>query len=90
MIWPAAIPDARRFENPNVFDIHRKNNRRLAFGGGKHFCAGAGLARIQMRAFYESFLARVSRIELFCDDLCWTEFQLIRGLKELPIRVVAK
>lgn len=36
----------------------------MAFGGGgRHFCLGAGLARLELRVIFEEVLARMAGIE---------------------------
>lgn len=48
------------FPNSEVFDIDRPNLKRfLAFGGGRHVCAGQGLARVQGRIAYEELTRRI-------------------------------
>ena len=40
---PALNPD------PRTFDIERKNIKHFAFGGGAHYCLGAGLGKVQAK-----------------------------------------
>jgi hypothetical protein len=87
LVWLAANRDPLRFPNADVFDIHRKNNRHAAFGGGIHSCAGANLARIQLRIFFEKFARRIDRVELAEPRPQWLPFSIARGLERLPIRV---
>jgi cytochrome P450 len=62
---PAANRDPRRWENPHEFRLNRpKIKEHLAFGRGKHVCAGAPLARVEVRVIIEEFLKQTSMIAL--------------------------
>jgi cytochrome P450 len=45
------------------FDIGRDPNHHVAFGSGPHFCLGAALARIELRAMLDALTARFSTVE---------------------------
>ncbi|GAB2829223.1 cytochrome P450 [Actinocorallia aurea] len=61
----AANRDPRHFEDPNTFDLERKNARHhMAFGRGIHTCPGAPLARAEARTCIERILARTTDIRL--------------------------
>jgi cytochrome P450 len=61
----AANRDPRRFENPNEFQVDRRNAREhIAFGRGIHTCPGAPLARAEGRITVESFLDRAADIRI--------------------------
>ncbi len=44
-VQASANHDEELFEEPHLFNIHRKNNRHQAFGNGPHFCMGTHIAR---------------------------------------------
>ncbi len=57
--------DPRKFENPNEFQLGRPNVREhLAFGRGAHTCAGAALARAEVRVSLDRLLDRLSDIRI--------------------------
>jgi cytochrome P450 len=56
--------DEKVFENPNRFDVRRDPNPHQGFGGGgRHFCLGAGLARLELKLWIEETLRRFDTIE---------------------------
>jgi cytochrome P450 len=62
--YPSGNRDAEFFDEPFRFDIRRKQNEHMAFGGGgPHFCLGAHLARREITILFEELLKRTSRIE---------------------------
>jgi cytochrome P450 len=82
----AANRDPAMFENPDRFDITRKDLRPLSFGGGIHFCLGAQLARIEAAVVFETILRRLSEPRLVQPDQPkWRPSFLLRGLTELPV-----
>ena len=44
---PALNHDLALNLNPERFDVARKNIKHFSFGGGRHICAGAPLARLE-------------------------------------------
>jgi cytochrome P450 len=57
--------DPRRFDRPHELHIDRKNLReQIAFGRGIHACAGAPLARAELKVTLERLLDRVSDIRI--------------------------
>jgi cytochrome P450 len=72
------------FEDPERFDVARDGRAHLAFGHGPHFCLGAHLARVQMRAMFTEVLTRTSRLEP-AGDPAWLRSNFQRGVKRLPL-----
>ena len=86
--FTSADRDESVFADPDAFDVRRAPNPHLAFGHGPHFCLGAQLARVQMRALFGALLRRTSAIEHDGPPaLLRSSFQ--RGVKRLPIRWAA-
>jgi cholest-4-en-3-one 26-monooxygenase len=64
MWYPSANRDEAVFDEPYRFDITRKPNNHLAFGGyGAHFCLGANLARWELRAALRALVPVLPRFE---------------------------
>jgi cholest-4-en-3-one 26-monooxygenase len=56
--------DEAVYDDPQSFDITRAEHDHCAFGGGgRHFCLGAGLARLELRVILEELLARAPVLE---------------------------
>jgi cytochrome P450/ferredoxin-NADP reductase len=88
LVMASANHDERKFENPNVLDLHRENTvDHLSFGYGAHQCMGKNIARMEMRIFLEEFARRLPHMELVPDQ----EFKYLpntsfRGPESLWVR----
>ena len=60
----AANRDETRWENPEVFDIHREQVPHIAFGFGAHLCLGMHLARSEMVVALNAVLDRLPNVRL--------------------------
>jgi cytochrome P450 len=57
--------DETAFDRPDTFDVRRDPNPHQGFGGGgRHFCVGAGLARLELKLWIEETLKRFPSISL--------------------------
>jgi cytochrome P450 len=81
----SANRDEDKFENSEVFDMHRKDARaHIAFGFGNHFCLGAPLARFELQVIIEELTSRLPDLRLAGDQsLAMVETVQFRGPKEL-------
>jgi len=80
--------DETRYEDPDRFDVTR-NPEHQAFGaGGRHYCLGTALARLELRIMFEETLARYPRMELAGKPTV-VESPFLNQLKSLPVRLNA-
>ena len=83
--YPSANRDEAQFSDPWAFDVGRSPNKHLGFGFAAHYCLGAMLARMEMKALLAELLPRLRSIELAGEpELAHTLF--VGGLKRLPVR----
>jgi cytochrome P450 len=59
----SANRDEGRWHDPERFDIDREDLDRIT-AGGRHFCLGASLARLELRIWIEETLARGADMQL--------------------------
>jgi cytochrome P450 len=86
MWYPSSNRDEARFEEPDRFDV-RRNAEHQAFGaGGRHFCLGTALARLELRILIEETLARFPEIEIDGTP-SYVESAFANQLKTLPVRL---
>jgi len=86
MWYVSSNRDETRYEDPNRFDVTR-NPEHQAFGaGGRHFCLGTALARLELRIMFEETLRRFPSIEL-AGRPTTVESPFINQLKTLPVRL---
>lgn len=81
--WSANF-DEDVFADPFRFDVGRTPNRHLAFGFGAHYCLGAVLARMEIKALLAALVPQIDSIEL-AGEPQFSESYFVSGLKHLPI-----
>ncbi|MGB3712683.1 MAG: cytochrome P450, partial [Erythrobacter sp.] len=85
--YAAANRDPAKFEDPDAFDIERKNARaHLAFGKGPHMCVGNMLSRKEMLVAFDELLERLDDFAIADEDaIAVLPNILLRGVTRLPI-----
>jgi cholest-4-en-3-one 26-monooxygenase len=88
MWYASSNRDETRYEDPDRFDVHR-NPEHQAFGaGGRHFCLGTALARLELKILFEETLARYPEIRLAGRPV-FVESGFLNQLKTLPVKLTA-
>lgn len=77
--------DERAFADPDRFDVTRADGDHLSFGYGPHYCIGAHLAKVQMRALFSAVLERWGEVEP-AGGIVRLRSNFQHGVKHLPIR----
>ena len=86
MWYVSSNRDESRYDDPHRFDVTR-NPEHQAFGaGGRHFCLGTALARLELRILFEETLARFPDMEL-AGRPQQVESPFVNQLKSLPVRL---
>jgi cytochrome P450 len=88
VIWyVSANFDEEVFADPLRFDVGRRPNPHVTFGGGgPHFCLGAHLAKLEVQVMFDELLPRLADIELLGPaERMRTNFT--NALKRMPVRV---
>jgi cholest-4-en-3-one 26-monooxygenase len=78
--------DESVYENPDRFDVRRDPEHQAFGAGGRHFCLGTALARLELRVLFEETLARFPAMEL-ADTPTIVESVFLNQLKTLPVRL---
>jgi cholest-4-en-3-one 26-monooxygenase len=86
MWYVSSNRDETRHEDPDRFDVRRDSEHQAFGAGGRHFCLGAALARLELRVLIEQTLARFPAIEL-AGAPAFAESVFINQLKALPVRL---
>jgi hypothetical protein len=88
----SANHDEAVFTDSEDYDIRRDQgelSRHVAFGGGRHYCLGANLARLEANIALEELVARCSSIETLPGAQRFYSAN-VRGFSSLPVRVTPR
>ena len=88
LCYAAANRDESVFEEPDNFDVTRKNNPHLSFGFGTHFCLGNGVARLEVRTLLTKLFERFPKIEVTGEPVRLRS-NFVNGITQLPVRLSA-
>jgi cytochrome P450 len=85
LLIASANRDHRRYDDPDVYDIHRDDIQHLTFGYGIHFCLGANLARLEGRVALDELLNRFPEWDVDYDDIKLAPTSTVRGWERMPL-----
>jgi cytochrome P450 len=86
MWYASSNRDETRYQDPDRFDVLR-NPEHQAFGaGGRHFCLGTALARLELRILLEETLVRYPKMRLAGEPV-FVESAFLNQLKSLPVQL---
>jgi cytochrome P450 len=90
LVLGSANRDDRVFGEPDRYDIFRDKDelaQLLSFGGGRHFCLGANLARLEAQVALKELVKRVKTVDLAHGDSKRVHSVNVRGFASVPVRM---
>ena len=85
LVYPSAHRDPAIFERPNLLDLTREFPRPpLPFGGGRYFCLGSYLAKLEIEEALTAILRRMPDYQVI--DVTWQGGLVAHGPKRLVVR----
>ncbi|HSK05203.1 MAG TPA: cytochrome P450 [Kofleriaceae bacterium] len=85
LLLVSASRDPAHFDEPDRFDIQRKDNKHLGWGAGIHYCLGAPLARFESMIALTRLADRLIEPALLADPPPYLDHIVFRGPAALPI-----
>ncbi len=86
MWYPSSNRDESRYEDPDRFDIMRDAEHQAFGAGGRHFCLGTALARLELRILIDETLKRYPEMEI-AGNPTYVESPFANQHKTLPVRL---
>lgn len=75
--------DPEIYTEPDKFDIERADTHHQSFGGGRHFCLGSHLARIEAQETLAALLDRFPKLALVEGEFEYAANPSLRGFSKL-------
>jgi cytochrome P450 len=86
MWYVSSNRDESVYDDPDRFDLRRRAEHQAFGAGGRHFCLGTALARLELRILMEETLERYPAMELDGEP-AYIESPFVNQLKALPVRL---
>lgn len=78
--------DPAVYPAPDRFDIEREDTHHQAFGGGRHFCLGAHLARLEAAETFSALLDRFPSLAVGSGGFAYASNPSFRGLQHFSVQ----
>jgi cytochrome P450 len=90
LLLGAANRDPAVFPDPDRYDLDRDTSQLVSFGGGRHYCLGASLARLEANVVLTTLAGAAGSIEV--DDAGRERVHSVnvRGFTHLPVRIARR
>ena len=86
MWYVSSNRDESVYDDPHRFDVRRSPEHQAFGAGGRHFCLGTALARLELRILFEETLARYPAMEA-AGRPTYVESGFLNQHKSLPVRL---
>jgi cholest-4-en-3-one 26-monooxygenase len=86
MWYVSSNRDETRYEDADTFDLRRRAEHQAFGAGGRHFCLGTALARLELRILMEETFARYPQIAIDGEP-SFVRSGFLNQLKTLPVRL---
>jgi cytochrome P450 len=87
MWYASSNRDESRFADPDRFELRRTEEHQAFGAGGRHFCLGTALARLELKILIEETVKRFPDIAMASDSPSHVESLFLNQLKTLPVRL---
>lgn len=88
MWYASSNRDETRFDDPDRFELRRTEEHQAFGAGGRHFCLGTALARLELKILIEETLKRFPDVHIL-EHPKHVESLFLNQLKTLPVRLRA-
>jgi cholest-4-en-3-one 26-monooxygenase len=86
MYYASGSRDEELIENPMQFDLTRDKTAHQGFGGGgRHFCLGSPLARLELKLAFPEIVKRLPDMEL-AGPVQRSRSNWVNGFTSVPVR----
>ena len=86
MWYVSSNRDETRYEDPERFDVTRNPDHDAFGGGGRHFCLGNALGRLELKILFEETLKRFPAMRPVGEP-DWASTMWLTNLRTLNVRL---